>query len=165
MEIKGKVFIVTGGASGLGEGTARMLALRGGTVVIADMQVEKGEAVAKEIGGAFVRCDVSNEADAQAVVDKAVSLGKLMGLVNCAGIAPAEKTVGKNGAHSLALFSGWFGSLLQGSARAQRWLNRATGLVLIGLAVRLVSLQRGLLYSGGADGTRTRDPRRDRPVF
>ena len=92
MEIKGKVFIVTGGASGLGEGTARMLALRGGTVVIADMQVEKGEAVAKEIGGAFVRCDVSNEADAQAVVDKAVSLGKLMGLVNCAGIAPAEKT-------------------------------------------------------------------------
>ena len=82
MEIKGKVFIVTGGASGLGEGTARMLALRGGTVVIADMQVEKGEAVAKEIGGAFVRCDVSNEADAQAVVDKAVSLGKLMGLVN-----------------------------------------------------------------------------------
>ena len=105
MEIKGKVFIVTGGASGLGEGTARMLALRGGTVVIADMQVEKGEAVAKEIGGAFVRCDVSNEADAQAVVDKAVSLGKLMGLVNCAGIAPAEKTVGKNGAHSLTLFS------------------------------------------------------------
>ncbi len=105
MEIKGKVFIVTGGTSGLGEGTARMLALRGGTVVIADMQVEKGEAVAKEIGGAFVRCDVSNEADAQAVVDKAVSLGKLMGLVNCAGIAPAEKTVGKNGAHSLALFS------------------------------------------------------------
>lgn len=105
MEIKGKVFIVTGGASGLGEGTARMLALRGGTVVIADMQVEKGEAVAKEIGGAFVHCDVSNEADAQAVVDKAVSLGKLMGLVNCAGIAPAEKTVGKNGAHSLTLFS------------------------------------------------------------
>ena len=102
MEIKGKVFIVTGGASGLGEGTARMLAANGGKVVIADMQVEKGEAVAKEIGGAFVKCDVSQEADGQAVVAKAVSLGKLMGLVNCAGIAPAEKTVGKNGAHSLA---------------------------------------------------------------
>ena len=70
MEIAGKVFIVTGGASGLGEGTARMLTAKGATVVIADMQVEKGEAVAKEIGGAFVRCDVSNEADAQAVVDK-----------------------------------------------------------------------------------------------
>jgi NAD(P)-dependent dehydrogenase (short-subunit alcohol dehydrogenase family) len=105
MDISGKVFIVTGGASGLGEGTARMLASRGGLVVIADMQVDKGEAVAAEIGGAFVRCDVSSEADGQAVVAKAVSLGKLMGLVNCAGIAPAEKTVGKNGAHSLGVFS------------------------------------------------------------
>ena len=105
MDIQGKVFIVTGGASGLGEGTARMLAANGGQVVIADMQVEKGEAVAKELGGAFVKCDVSNEADGQAVVAKAVSLGKLVGLVNCAGIAPAEKTVGKNGAHPLATFS------------------------------------------------------------
>ena len=82
MDIQGKVFIVTGGASGLGEGTARMLAANGATVVIADMQVEKGEAVAKAIGGAFLKCDVSNEADGQAVVAKAVSLGKLMGLVN-----------------------------------------------------------------------------------
>ena len=105
MDIAGKVFIVTGGASGLGEGTARMLAANGATVVIADMQTEKGEAIAKEIGGAFVRCDVSQEADGQAVIAKAVSLGKLMGLINCAGIAPAEKTVGKNGAHSLAVFS------------------------------------------------------------
>ena len=105
MDIKGKVFIVTGGASGLGEGTARALAGRGAHVVIADMQVEKGEAVAKEIGGSFVKCDVTSESDGQAVVAKAVSAGKLMGLVNCAGIAPAEKTVGKNGAHSLTLFS------------------------------------------------------------
>jgi NAD(P)-dependent dehydrogenase (short-subunit alcohol dehydrogenase family) len=105
MEIKGKVFIVTGGASGLGEGAARMLAGEGGRVVIADMQADKGEAVARAIGGAFVRCDVSSEADGQAVVAKAVSLGKLMGLVNCAGIAPAEKTVGKTGPHDLAVFS------------------------------------------------------------
>ena len=105
MDIKGKVFIVTGGASGLGEGTARMLAACGGQVVIADMQADKGEAVARELGGAFVACDVSQEADGQAVVAKAVSMGKLMGLVNCAGIAPAEKTVGKNGAHSLSLFT------------------------------------------------------------
>lgn len=105
MDIQGKVFIVTGGASGLGEGAARMLAAAGGTVVIADLQADKGEALAQEIGGAFVRCDVSNEADGQAVVAKATSLGKLVGLVNCAGIAPAEKTVGKQGAHSLALFS------------------------------------------------------------
>lgn len=104
MEIHGKVFIVTGGASGLGEGTARMLAAHGAKVVIADMQTDKGQAVANELGAVFVKCDVSNEADAQAVVQQATSLGKLMGLVNCAGIAPAEKTVGKNGAHSLSLF-------------------------------------------------------------
>ena len=105
MNIAGKVFIVTGGASGLGEGTARMLAEQGGVVVIADMQAEKGENIAEQIGGAFVKCDVSNETDAQAVVAKAVSMGKLMGLINCAGIAPAEKTVGKNGAHNLSVFS------------------------------------------------------------
>ena len=105
MDIQGKVFIVTGGASGLGEGTARMLAAQGGKVVIADMQDDKGTAVAQDIGGAFVHCDVSSESDGQAVVAQAVSMGKLMGLVNCAGIAPAEKTVGKNGAHALAVFS------------------------------------------------------------
>jgi NAD(P)-dependent dehydrogenase (short-subunit alcohol dehydrogenase family) len=105
MNIEGKVFIVTGGASGLGEGTARMLASKGGTVVIADMQDEKGKAVADSIGGRFVKCDVSNEADAAEAVTLACGLGKLMGLVNCAGIAPAEKTVGKTGAHSLAMFT------------------------------------------------------------
>jgi NAD(P)-dependent dehydrogenase (short-subunit alcohol dehydrogenase family) len=105
MEIAGKVFIVTGGASGLGEGTARMLAAHGGKVVIADLQADKGEALAREIGGAFVRCDVSQEADGQAAVAQAVGMGKLMGLVNCAGIAPAAKTVGKDGAHSLALYT------------------------------------------------------------
>ena len=105
MDIAGKVFIVTGGASGLGEGTARMLAAHGATVVIADLQVDKGEALAKELGGAFVKCDVSQEADAQAAVARAVGLGKLFGLVNCAGIAPAAKTVGKEGAHALHLFA------------------------------------------------------------
>ncbi len=105
MDIAGKVFIVTGAASGLGEGAARRLAKAGATVVLADLQEERGQAVAAEIGGAFVRCDVSSEADGQAVVAKAVSLGKLMGLVNCAGIAPAVKTVGKEGPHPLATFS------------------------------------------------------------
>ncbi|MDH0495187.1 3-hydroxyacyl-CoA dehydrogenase [Comamonas aquatica] len=104
MDIQGKVFIVTGGASGLGEGTARMLAAHGAKVVVADMQADKGQAVAAEINGHFVRCDVSSEADGLAVVQQATALGKLMGLVNCAGIAPAEKTVGKQGAHSLALY-------------------------------------------------------------
>jgi len=105
MDIAGKVFIVTGGASGLGEGTARMLAGHGAKVVVADLNVERGEAVASEIGGLFVKCDVSQEADGQAVVAAAVAAGKLMGLVNCAGIAPAVKTVGKEGAHPLATYT------------------------------------------------------------
>jgi NAD(P)-dependent dehydrogenase (short-subunit alcohol dehydrogenase family) len=82
-----------------------MLAAHGGTVVIADLQADRGEAVAADIGGAFVRCDVSQEADAQGAIAKATSLGKLAGLVNCAGIAPAAKTVGKEGAHPLTTFA------------------------------------------------------------
>ena len=105
MNISGKSFIVTGGASGLGEGAARMLAEHGGKVVIADLQVERGQAVAREIGGRYVECDVSQDADGQRVVAMAVALGKLVGLVNCAGIGPAARTVGKEGPHSLALFS------------------------------------------------------------
>jgi NAD(P)-dependent dehydrogenase (short-subunit alcohol dehydrogenase family) len=105
MDIAGKVFIVTGGASGLGEGTARMLAKEGGKVVVADVQADKGQALAKDIGGAFVRCDVTQEADAHAAVAQALSMGKLMGLVNCAGIAIGAKTVGKDGPHPLASFA------------------------------------------------------------
>jgi NAD(P)-dependent dehydrogenase (short-subunit alcohol dehydrogenase family) len=105
MDIAGKVFIVTGGASGLGEGTARMLVREGAQVVLADLQVERGQALAAELGGspraAFVRCDVSQEADGRAAVAQAQALGKLAGLVNCAGIALAVRTVGKDGAHPL----------------------------------------------------------------
>ena len=82
-----------------------MLASAGGKVVIADMQADKGETVARELGGAFVQCDVSSEADGLAVVAKATSLGRLAGLVNCAGIAPAEKTVGKSGPHKLDVYT------------------------------------------------------------
>lgn len=127
MEIQGKVFIVTGGASGLGEGTARMLAATGGKVVIADMQAEKGQAVAQAIGGVFVRCDVTSEADGQAVIAQATALGKLMGLVNCAGVAPAEKIVGKNGAHSLANFSKTISINLIGSFNMMRLAAEAMG--------------------------------------
>jgi NAD(P)-dependent dehydrogenase (short-subunit alcohol dehydrogenase family) len=108
MDIEGKVFVVTGGASGLGEGTVRMLVAHGGKVVIADVHADKAQALSEELGAAhavFVPCDVTREADARAVVARATALGKLTGLVNCAGIAPAAKTVGKDGPHALALFS------------------------------------------------------------
>jgi NAD(P)-dependent dehydrogenase (short-subunit alcohol dehydrogenase family) len=105
MQIADRVFIVTGAASGLGEGAARMLAREGAKVVIADLQEERGAAVAAELGGAYVKCDVSNEDDGRAVVAQAVSMGKLAGLVSCAGIAPASRTVGRDGAHPLGLFS------------------------------------------------------------
>ena len=82
-----------------------MLAAHGAKVVVADLQEQAGQAVAEAIGGRFVRCDVSQEADGQAVVAAAIALGPLFGLVNCAGIAPAVKTVGKEGAHPLATFS------------------------------------------------------------
>ena len=110
MDIAGKVFVVTGGASGLGEGTARLLVREGAKVVIADLQAERGQALAAELGAAsgqaiFVRCDVSQDADGRATVAAALALGPLFGLVNCAGIAPAVKTVGKDGAHPLDVFT------------------------------------------------------------
>lgn len=105
MEIRGNVFLITGGASGLGAGTARLLAQEGGKVVLADLNEAAGEALAQELGGVFVRCDVSREDDAQAAVDAATRAGSLRGLVNCAGIAPAAKTVGKDGAHPLDVFA------------------------------------------------------------
>ncbi|MEG1970234.1 MAG: 3-hydroxyacyl-CoA dehydrogenase [Burkholderiaceae bacterium] len=105
MQFKDKAFVVTGGASGLGEATARMIAAVGGQVVIADVQVDKGEALAAELGGRFVACDVTREADAQAAIAAAQAIGELRGLINCAGIAIGEKTVGKEGPHDLARFA------------------------------------------------------------
>jgi len=104
MDIKDKVFIVTGGASGLGAGTVRMLVEHGGKAVIADVQDEAGQALAQELGQVFVHCDVTQEADGQATVDAALKLGRLFGLVNCAGIASASRTVGRNGPHAVDLF-------------------------------------------------------------
>jgi NAD(P)-dependent dehydrogenase (short-subunit alcohol dehydrogenase family) len=104
MQIKGNAFIVAGGASGLGAATARMLAANGAAVLIADLQVDAGAALAAELGGRFVRCDVGSEADGNAAVAAAQALGPLRGLINCAGIAPAAKVVGKEGPHPLELF-------------------------------------------------------------
>jgi len=120
MQIAENVFIVTGAASGLGAATARMIAAAGGQVVLADLQQEAGTALAQELGGVFVRCDVSAEADAAAVVDAAAALGPLRGLVNCAGIAPAEKLIGKSGPHPLALFQKTLSINLVGSFNMAR---------------------------------------------
>ena len=107
MQIKDSVFVVTGGASGLGAGTARLLVANGGKVVIADLNRAVGEALAAELGGdaRFAETNVSDEASAKAAIDLALSaFGALHGLVNCAGIAIGEKTVGKEGPHALATF-------------------------------------------------------------
>lgn len=107
MQIKNGTFIVTGGASGLGAATARMLAAAGGNIVIADVNADAGSALAAELGRArFIKTDVSAEADGKAAVALALKeFGGLQCLVNCAGIAIGEKTVGKDGPHSLASFS------------------------------------------------------------
>jgi NAD(P)-dependent dehydrogenase (short-subunit alcohol dehydrogenase family) len=105
MEIRDNAFLITGGASGLGAATARVLVENGGKVVLADLNQAAGEALAKELGGVFVKCDVSREDDGAQAVEAATKLGTLRGLVNCAGVAPAAKTVGKDGPHPLDSFA------------------------------------------------------------
>ncbi|MET0203915.1 MAG: SDR family NAD(P)-dependent oxidoreductase [Casimicrobiaceae bacterium] len=108
MEIRGQAFVVTGGASGLGAATARMLVDGGGRVIVADLKEDDGSALAASLGDAahFVRTDVCDEASCKAAVAAAVErYGGLQGLVNCAGIVHAEKVVGKDGPHTLAGFA------------------------------------------------------------
>lgn len=103
MDISGKVLIITGGASGLGAATARAAAAKGAMVVLAD--IGDGKVLAKELGGVFVKCDVTNEADAIAAVAAAQALGELRGLVNCAGVGTPEKVVGRDGASGIKKFA------------------------------------------------------------
>jgi NAD(P)-dependent dehydrogenase (short-subunit alcohol dehydrogenase family) len=108
MEISGKVALVTGGASGLGAATAKMIVEEGGHVVIADLNVQAGQALAKELGHAarFVRTDVSDAAEAEAAVKTAMDeFGALHISVQCAGIADAQRVIGKNGPADLERFS------------------------------------------------------------
>jgi NAD(P)-dependent dehydrogenase (short-subunit alcohol dehydrogenase family) len=107
MEINAKVFLVTGGGSGLGAATARALVARGARVVVADVNHDAGLRLVNELGdnARFVATDVSDEASAVNAVHTAVSaFGGLHGLVNCAGVAPAEKVVGRDGPHRLDSF-------------------------------------------------------------
>jgi NAD(P)-dependent dehydrogenase (short-subunit alcohol dehydrogenase family) len=108
MQIADHAFLVTGGGSGLGAACARRFIAGGGRVVIADVQKAAGEALASELGSKarFVETDVTNRASAERCVETAVrELGGLHGLVNCAGIALAERTVGKEQPHRLESFS------------------------------------------------------------
>ncbi|MFT5987103.1 MAG: NAD(P)-dependent dehydrogenase (short-subunit alcohol dehydrogenase family) [Pseudomonadales bacterium] len=106
MEFQNVAAIVTGGASGLGEGAARALAAAGCKVAIFDLQKERGEAVAKELGGIFVECDVSSAASAEAAFAKANEAHGFCGVaVNCAGVATAGKILGREGVLPLENFS------------------------------------------------------------
>jgi NAD(P)-dependent dehydrogenase (short-subunit alcohol dehydrogenase family) len=106
MDLRGTAAIISGGASGLGEATARALAAAGSTVVIADLNADRGEAVAAEVGGKFVQTDVCDEASVMTAVDVAAGQGSpLRVVVNCAGIGWAERTVNRDGSpHSYATF-------------------------------------------------------------
>ena len=117
MQIKDNVFVVSGGGSGLGAATAKMIVANGGKVVLADVNEPAGSAVAAELGAnaRFVATDVTNEASAQACFAAAQAFGTLRGLVNCAGIAPAEKVVGREAPHKLDSFAKVIGINLIGS--------------------------------------------------
>jgi NAD(P)-dependent dehydrogenase (short-subunit alcohol dehydrogenase family) len=108
MQIKDHVFLVTGAASGLGAAVAQLIAQQGGSVLIADVNREAGEAVAQELGPSarFAPVDVTSASDAQSAIALALSaFGHLHALVNCAGVAPAEKVLGREAPHSLETFT------------------------------------------------------------
>lgn len=102
MDIKDVSAVVTGGASGIGAAVSRMLAARGAKVVVADLQEDKGNALAKEIGGAFCKVDVTNTQDIINATEMAKSMGPVRILVNSAGIGWAQRTVGKGGTYESA---------------------------------------------------------------
>ena len=108
MDIREKTFLVTGAGSGLGAASARALVLAGANVLLADLNCAAGEALASELGAKahFVQTDVTSEVSAVNALQTAVStFGALHGLVNCAGVAPAEKVLGKEGPHRLESFT------------------------------------------------------------
>jgi NAD(P)-dependent dehydrogenase (short-subunit alcohol dehydrogenase family) len=102
MDINGSSAIVTGGASGLGEATVRLLAKRGARVVVLDMNDDRGETLAQEVGGVFAHADVTRTDEVVAAVEAAKELGPLRSLVNCAGIGAASRTIGKDGSYESA---------------------------------------------------------------
>jgi NAD(P)-dependent dehydrogenase (short-subunit alcohol dehydrogenase family) len=107
VDITGRTVLVTGGGSGLGAATAGMVVEHGGSVVLADVDTERGQGVAAELGerARFVATDVTDEASVRQAVAAAAEAGGLHAAVNCAGIAPAERVLGRQGPHSLERFA------------------------------------------------------------
>jgi NAD(P)-dependent dehydrogenase (short-subunit alcohol dehydrogenase family) len=108
MMIKDGVTLVTGGASGLGAATVEMIVGNGGKALIADLNETLGQALAAKLGAnaRFVKCNVTSEDDGKAAVAAALEMGALIGLVNCAGIGPPSKVVGRDGSpHALDAFA------------------------------------------------------------
>ncbi|WP_299369960.1 SDR family NAD(P)-dependent oxidoreductase [uncultured Tateyamaria sp.] len=121
MQLDTTLAIVTGGASGLGEATARHFAAKGATVTILDRDANRGEQVASEIGGHFAETDVTQEESVQAAIDLACNrMGGITAAVNCAGIALGIKTVGRDGAHPLPAFQQTIDINLVGSFNVAR---------------------------------------------
>ena len=131
MDITDVSAIVTGGASGIGAAVARLLAERGARVVVADLQDDKGQALAEEIGGRFVHVDVTRTENLMAAIEAAESLGPLRVLVNSAGIGWAQRTIGRDGsfdsAHDLGAFQKVVAINLVGTFDAIRLAATAMG--------------------------------------
>lgn len=126
MNLFGTSAIVTGGASGLGGATAEALAAEGVKVALWDLNQEKGEAHAEKLGGIFCKTDVSSEDSVAAALEKTIAAhGNPWILVNCAGIAIGEKTIGKNGPHRLASFEKVLDVNLVGSFNCARLVSEA----------------------------------------
>lgn len=118
--------LVTGGASGLGAATARALAAAGAKVTIADRDAARGTAIAAAIGATFAPCDVTNEGSAAAAITAATAaMGHLNLLVNCAGVATAERTLGRKGPHALESFRRTIDINLAGSFNMARLAGAA----------------------------------------
>jgi NAD(P)-dependent dehydrogenase (short-subunit alcohol dehydrogenase family) len=130
MNIQDKVFVVTGGGSGLGAAVATRIVAAGGKVVIADVNAEAGEKTVAELGASarFVAVDVTVEEDGKAAIACALeAFGHLHGLVNCAGVAPGEKILGRDGPHRLGFFAKAVGINLIGSFNMLRLAAEAIG--------------------------------------
>lgn len=165
MKLSDTAAIVTGGASGLGEGTARYFASQGAKVTILDRDTKRGPVVAEEIGGYFAETDVTDEASVQAAIALAVEkMGRISATVNCAGIAMGIKTVGKDGPHPLDAFKKTLDVNLIGTfnvcrlaavemAKNEPELDGARGVIVNTASVAAIEGQKGqVAYSASKGG-------------